>query len=97
MLVDASWYGRHDTPAEDITTTIDAIDMPEILRYATSRNVGIWLWVNWECLRDQMDKALPLYQEWGVKGIKVDYMNGDSQEIVNFLSQKGYRILYLGS
>jgi alpha-glucosidase len=84
MLVDASWYGRHDTSVEDITTTIDAIDMPEILRYATGRNVGIWLWVNWECLRDQMDKALPLYKRWGIKGIKVDYMNGDSQEIVNF-------------
>ena len=84
MLVDAGWYGRHDTAAEDITTTIPEINMPEILRYAASRNVGVWLWVNWECVRDQMDRAFPLYEKWGVKGVKVDYMNGDSQEIVNF-------------
>ncbi|MCK4894789.1 MAG: glycoside hydrolase family 97 protein, partial [Calditrichia bacterium] len=84
MLVDAGWYGKHDTLEEDISTTIAEIDMPEILRYGANKNVGIWLWVNWECVRDQMDKAFPLYEKWGVKGIKVDYMNGDSQEIVNF-------------
>ncbi|NTV84055.1 MAG: hypothetical protein HGA23_07130, partial [Bacteroidales bacterium] len=57
MLIDAEWYGKHDTPDEDITTTIKEIDMPEILRHAREKKVGIWLWLNWECVRDQMDKA----------------------------------------
>ena len=30
-----------------------------------------------------MDEAFPLYESWGVKGIKVDFMNRDDQEMVN--------------
>ncbi len=84
MLIDAEWYGKHDTPHEDITTTIPEINLPEILEHARSRNVGIWLWLNWQCVRDQMDKAFPLYESWGIKGVKVDYMNCDDQDMVNF-------------
>ena len=84
MLIDAEWYGKHDTPDEDITTTIAEIDLPEILQHARKKNVGIWLWLNWQCVRDQMDKAFPLYQQWGIKGVKVDYMNCDDQDMVNF-------------
>jgi alpha-glucosidase len=87
MLIDAEWYGKHDTPDEDITTTIPEIDLPEILRHARERNVGIWLWLNWQCVRDQMDKAFPLYQQWGIKGVKVDYMNCDDQDMVNFYEE----------
>ncbi|HFE65098.1 MAG TPA: glycoside hydrolase family 97 protein, partial [Caldithrix sp.] len=84
LLIDAEWYGKHDTPDEDITTTIPEIDMPEIVKYADSRGVGVLLWLNWQCVRDQMKRAFPLYQKWGIKGVKVDYMNRDDQEMVNF-------------
>ncbi|MEJ2634028.1 MAG: glycoside hydrolase family 97 protein [Calditrichia bacterium] len=84
LLIDALWYGKHDTPDEDITTTIPEIDMPEIVRYANSKGVGIFLWLYWECVRDQMQKAFPLYEKWGIKGVKVDYMNCDDQDMVNY-------------
>ncbi len=84
LLIDALWYGKHDTPNEDITTTIPEIDMQEIVRYANSKGVGIFLWLYWECVRDQMQKAFPLYEKWGIKGIKVDYMNCDDQDMVNY-------------
>ncbi len=84
LLIDAEWYGKHDTPKEDITTTIPEVDLPEIIRYADSKGVGIFLWVYWECVRDQMQKAFPLYEKWGIKGVKVDYMNRDDQDMVNF-------------
>lgn len=84
LLIDAEWYGRHDTDLEDITTTIPQINMPHIIDYATQKNVGVWLWLNWQCVRDQMDEAFPLYESWGIKGIKVDYMNRDDQSMVQF-------------
>jgi alpha-glucosidase len=84
LLIDALWYGKHNTPDEDITTTIPGIDLPHIIQYARERNVGILLWLYWECARDQMDKAFPLYEQWGIKGVKIDYMNRDDQEMVNF-------------
>jgi alpha-glucosidase len=31
-----------------------------------------------------MDEAFPLYAQWGVKGVKIDYMDRDDQEMVNF-------------
>lgn len=84
LLIDAGWYGKHDTPDEDITTTIPEIDMPEIVEYADSHGVGVLLWLNWQCVRDQMKRAFPLYQKWGIRGVKVDYMNRDDREMVNF-------------
>lgn len=84
LLIDAGWYGIHNRRDEDITTTIPEIDMPRILAEAEERGVGILLWLFWECVDDQMDKAFPLYDKWGVKGVKIDYMNRDDQEMVRF-------------
>ena len=45
MLVDWQWYGPFNTPAADITKWAPQIDMPEIIRYAKSRNVRILIWL----------------------------------------------------
>jgi alpha-glucosidase len=84
LLIDAGWYGRHDDVNADITRPIPEIDLPGILRYAQAKNVGVLLWVNWRCVERQMNEAFALYEKWGVKGIKVDYMNRDDQEMVRF-------------
>ena len=84
LLIDAKWYGPHKDPAQDITTKIPEIDMPDIIAYANERNVGIIVWLNWENTKDQMAKAFPLYEKWGIKGVKIDYMNRDDQRMVNF-------------
>ncbi len=84
MLIDAGWYGSHTDGDADITTSIPEIDIPGLVAYANERNVDILLWLNWKCVDRQMDEAFPLYEKWGVKGIKVDYMNRDDQEMVNY-------------
>ncbi|MFC1547015.1 glycoside hydrolase family 97 protein [Candidatus Neomarinimicrobiota bacterium] len=84
LLIDAKWYGPHKDPSQDITTVIPEVDLPRIIAYAQARNVDILLWLNWENTRDQMDVAFPLYESWGVRGVKVDYMNRDDQEMVRF-------------
>ncbi len=84
MLIDAGWYGSHRDVTADITRSIPAIDVPGLVSYGKARNVGILLWLNWENVRDQMDVAFPLYEKWGVRGVKVDYMNRKDQEIVAF-------------
>ena len=60
------------------------IDIEEITRYARKKNVGIVLWVVWKTLDDQLDKALDQFEKWGVKGIKVDFMQRDDQWMVNY-------------
>jgi len=68
----------------DILHPTPQLDMPELLSYAKSKNVGIILWVLWNALDEHMTEALDLYASWGVKGIKVDFMQRGDQWMVNF-------------
>lgn len=84
LLIDAGWYGNNSDQEEDITSTIPEIDIHEIVSYGSKHGVDILLWINWRNGKAQLDEALPLYEKWGVKGIKIDYMNRDHQVMVNF-------------
>ena len=79
IILDEGW-----SPTMDITRSIDAVNMPELSAYAKEKNVGIILWVVWATLDRQMEKAMDIYAGWGVKGIKVDFMQRDDQKMVNF-------------
>jgi alpha-glucosidase len=46
--------------------------------------VGVILWVIWKTLDDQLIPALDQYQKWGVKGIKVDFMQRSDQLLINY-------------
>jgi len=89
MLVDEGWYAPHapggarDAPV-DITKTVPAIDLPGLVAYARGRGVGLILWIHWKLARDQMDKAFPFYERLGVKGVKIDFMDRDDEEMVAF-------------
>lgn len=86
MLVDWQWYGDYNRPEADITRTAPQIDMQEILRYAASKNVRILLWLySSDVNRNSAYKtAFPLYHEWGVAGVKIDFMERDDQVMVNW-------------
>jgi alpha-glucosidase len=59
-------------------------DMPYLMEYAKKKNVGIILWCVWHTLDRQMDQALDQFQQWGIRGLKVDFMDRDDQTVVNF-------------
>jgi alpha-glucosidase len=71
-------------PTNDVTRAAEGIDMPELVRYAAAKNVGLLLWVHWAHLAPRMDEVLDTYVRWGIKGIKVDFMNRDDQDMVAF-------------
>ena len=88
-LMDAGWaFGTGPCcdalPTTDITRPADGIDMPALVRYAADKGVGLLLWVHWAHLAPRMDEVLDTYVRWGIKGIKVDFMNRDDQEMVAF-------------
>jgi len=60
------------------------MNIEEIIQYAREKNVGIILWVVWKTLDDQLHEALGQFEKWGVKGIKVDFMQRDDQWMVNY-------------
>jgi alpha-glucosidase len=85
MLVDAGWA---PTPAgarlEDILHFIPEANVPEIVAYGKAKGVKVLLWVEFRALDAHMDEAMALFEKWGAAGIKVDYMNRDDQEMVNY-------------
>lgn len=83
---DVAWYGGPIIPEgpTDITKSVPEIDMPELLRYACEKGVRLRLWMHWHALRAQIDQAFPLYQQWGIEGVMVDFMDRDDQEMVAF-------------
>ncbi len=80
VILDEGWYNIGGTVLESVPD----IDIPELCRYAESKNVGVILWVVWKTFYDRIDDAVALYEKWGVKGIKVDFMQRDDQKMVNF-------------
>ena len=87
ILIDSGWHvgaAWTNSPGADLIKPIPAMDMPEIFRYAKQKNVGVWLWVQWQQLDWQMEEALSTYNKWGVKGIKVDFMDRSDQEMVAY-------------
>lgn len=72
------WAG----PNADITKPIPCLNMPRIIEYAKTKGVGIHLWVHWRPLYDKVDEAFALYEKWGVKGLMVDFMDRNDQEMI---------------
>jgi len=85
MLVDAGWYpSKEYTDLGNILTYVPGVNVPEIIAYGKQKGVKVLLWLYWGAIDRQMDAALDLYAKWGAAGIKVDFMNRDDQEMVNF-------------
>jgi alpha-glucosidase len=87
MLIDAGWAARGTGPNDsgaDLAHTSPAIDMPAILEYAKKKNVRIWLWAHWSDVQRQMNEVFPLFEQWGVAGVKIDFMNRDDQWMVDY-------------
>lgn len=79
VILDEGWYRLGN-----VLDVANGFDVKELCDYAASRNVGIILWVVWKTFYDKIDEALAQYEEWGVKGIKVDFMQRDDQWMVNY-------------
>jgi alpha-glucosidase len=90
QLVDWQWYGEpfkkdgsFDKDA-DLTRMNPDIDIPGIVEYASKKNIKIIVWLLWASVDKQMEKAFAQYEKWGVAGVKIDFMDRNDQEMVNF-------------
>ena len=79
VILDEGW-----SPTKDLLHSVPAVNMEELAAYAASKNVGLVLWVTWYALDKQLDEALALFSRWKVKGVKVDFMQRDDQQMVNY-------------
>ena len=85
QLIDWQWYGKFNASDADITKVAPQLDMPGILAYAKSKNVKCWVWLyNTDVDHSDWDKACATYESWGIAGVKIDFMDSDDQEMVNW-------------
>ena len=86
MLIDWQWYGPFNKASADITKPAPQLNMPEILEYARSKNVRCWLWLYCTDVNknDSYKEAFALYEKWGIAGVKIDFMDRDDQDMVNW-------------
>ena len=81
IILDEGWY---DIKTNDLINPVPHIDMEKLVRYGNEKNVDLILWVTWKALEDMLDAALDQFEKWGIKGIKVDFMQRDDQWMVDY-------------
>jgi alpha-glucosidase len=85
-----AWYAQssdsYGAPSGDADVRVARAEMglPEVLAYAKERGVGIRLWVHWKPLAAHLEEAFALYESWGVKGLMVDFLDRDDQEMIEW-------------
>jgi len=79
VILDEGWY-----KLGDLMSVVPEIDMEALTVYARKKNVGLILWVVWKTLDKKMEAALARFAAWGIKAIKVDFMQREDQWMVNF-------------
>lgn len=93
---DAGWYGYEDDPKSDAREVhLDprrnpdptSLNLHEVIDYAKSKGIGIILYVNHLAMEKQLDDLLPLYESWGVKGVKYGFVNVGSQHWTAWLHE----------
>jgi alpha-glucosidase len=91
---DAGWYGAENSDESDARTiSVDPkrskgpLDLHQVIDYAKQRGIGIILYVNHKALERQLDDILPLYEKWGIKGVKYGFVQVGSRRWTKWLHE----------
>lgn len=79
ILLDEGWAKDTRNPAEPK----DEVRLPELIRYAHSKGVGVILWLPW-LTTEHHPECFATFEEWGVDGLKIDFMDCSDQWMVNY-------------
>ena len=84
VLLDAGWYGlgysKEHNAKSDPRIPVAELDIEEVCRYGAEKGIGIIVYVNKVAWKNYNNKEmLDLYQKWGIKGLKLGYMDGQTR------------------
>ncbi|MET7331767.1 glycoside hydrolase family 97 catalytic domain-containing protein [Nonomuraea sp. NPDC005650] len=83
VLVDAGWYDDPVTGERAWTDrTPEFTWMPQLVEYGRARGVGIMAWLRFSDFdtHDKRVERFGLLHQWGVKGVKLDFIDSEAQE-----------------
>lgn len=84
VLVGPGWSSPGDRGATDITRPKGELGLPALLARARQKNVGVWLSVPWIAVDAQMESAFAQFEQWGVRGVRIDGPDRDDQYGIDF-------------
>ena len=79
IIMDEGWAKS----TRDPYTPNPKVNLHELIRYGKEKNVGIVLWLTWLTVENNFD-LFKTFNEWGVKGLKIDFMDRSDQWMVNY-------------
>lgn len=79
IIMDEGWA----MSTRDPYTPNPAVDVHELIRYGKEKNVGIVLWLTWLTVENNFG-LFETFEKWGVKGVKIDFMDRSDQWMVNY-------------
>lgn len=82
VILDEGWAVNKKA---DMLQIIPQINLQELATYAKSKNVDLILWAGYWAFHRDMEKVVKHYADMGIKGFKVDFMDRDDQEMVDFM------------
>ena len=82
MLVDEGW-----NDGLDLRKIVPAFDLDAIVRHAAARKVQVMLWTAWRTIDGRQEDYFAHFAQRGVKGFKIDFMERDDAEMVNFMER----------
>ena len=80
-----SWF--KENPEVDQLKAAKGIDIPALAKYASEKNVGLFLWARYDNIKSDMERVFSTFQKWGIKGVKIDFMDSDDQNMVNWYEE----------
>jgi len=82
IMLDEGWsqYGKND-----LFKVIPELNLEEIIQYADSKGVGVFLWAGYYPFKKDMEAVCKHYSSMGVKGFKVDFFDRDDQTVEDFM------------
>lgn len=96
VLLDSGWYGTEDLDKGDATHsragknnsgTREPIDIEDLVRYGRAKNVGVILYVDRKQMKKQRDVIFPLYEKWGVAGVKIGFVDVGPQKETAWITE----------
>ena len=81
VILDEGWAVNKQA---DLMQIVPEIDLDELCAYAKEKNVGLILWAGYWAVNRDMENVFIHYSRMGVKGFKIDFMDRDDQDMVNF-------------
>jgi alpha-glucosidase len=93
---DDGWYGAEDYQHGDAThertrdrhgNPTPPLSIPEVVAYGRQRGVGLWLYVDRRQAYKQRDILFPLYEKWGVAGVKIGFVDVGTQQDTEWITE----------